>query len=231
MGVAAWLTPWVARFVTVSKLSSETNPCALGAGSWQVACVPLGTTACGAHCSSNRSNGDDSKKGGSDGSGNNNDKGSPRSNNRASKDSRSGKAGDKSAYDLAPHGIPKSQYMEMLEAKAKEEEEANKRRKEQEGELIEMYEDDGKSNIIEIDGKNDELASLKAKAAAAGAPKASGLKPPAKTSARLVRGQAAQAEPLPACTAERRAVMRACNKRSGAAAGWCDALARWPRRR
>jgi hypothetical protein len=89
----------------------------------------------------------------SDGSGNNNDKGSPRSNNRASKDSRSGKAGDKSAYDLAPHGIPKSQYMEMLEAKAKEEDEASKRRKKQEGELIEMYEDDGKSNIIEIDGK------------------------------------------------------------------------------
>ena len=36
---------------------------------------------------------------------------------------------------------------------AKEDEEANKRRKKQEGELIEMYEDDGKSNIIEIDGK------------------------------------------------------------------------------
>jgi hypothetical protein len=88
----------------------------------------------------------------SDGS-DNNEKGSPRSGNRASKNSNSNKFGDKAAYDLAPHGIPKSQFMEMLETKAKEEEEAANRRKKQEGELIELYDDDGKTNTVEIDGK------------------------------------------------------------------------------
>ena len=82
-------------------------------------------------------------------------KSSPRSGARgsASKASSKNKVGDKSVYDLAPQGIPKSQYIEMLEAKAKEEEEATKRRKEQEGDLIEEYENDGNTKVVEIDGK------------------------------------------------------------------------------
>jgi hypothetical protein len=53
------------------------------------------------------------------------------------------------AYKLKPQGIPKSQFIEMLETKQKEEEAAAARRKQEEGDFYETYADEGKQGDVD----------------------------------------------------------------------------------
>jgi hypothetical protein len=83
-------------------------------------------------------------------------KGSPRAGaagRRSSAGSKDASGLTNPAYELKPHGIPKSQFIEMLETRAKEEEAAAARRKEAEGDLVETYEDEGKKSDDDEDQK------------------------------------------------------------------------------